>query len=477
MKRTVSMLTVLCLVLALFSFSAAAEGELQHEYSTAANSGIRHEVCTTLNGTSASDYYTGEYTYSSLSALSGDSLLKALCSLMTDTHTYASTYNDCRDLAVITDCENGDGTSINLLYSSYSVTWQEWCNNTPGGWNREHVWPQSLGGFKTSGAGSDLHHVRPSDQTLNSIRGNLLYGNASGGTAVYGSSIVENTLGGTRQGNYFEPVDDVKGDVARIILYVYVRYGSTNSKCASITNVFQSVDVLLEWCALDPVDTWEMGRNEVVGAIQGNRNVFIDYPELAWLIFDRDIPTDMTTPSGEAASYVPCPHTNTTVKNAAAATCAEGGYSGDTYCTDCGRLLSSGAATPTTDDHSYGSWTVTQEATATADGQRQRVCAVCGKAQTETLPATGEPETTAPTTEPTAPPTEPAQTEPATEPVTQPATQPDTQPTSAPTTAPATEATAPSGGTSDDAPSFPWAIVIVILAVGAVVLIVVSKKR
>ena len=61
---------------------------------------------------------------------------------------------------------------------------------------------------------------------------------------------------------------------------------------------------MLEWCALDPVDEWEMGRNDVVEDIQGNRNVFIDYPEYAWLLFDKEIPDEMTTPSGEAIAGV-----------------------------------------------------------------------------------------------------------------------------------------------------------------------------
>jgi hypothetical protein len=63
-------------------------------------------------------------------------------------------------------------------------------------------------------------------------------------------------------------LDNVKGDVARICLYVYVRWGKEFPSCNNINTVFQSIDVLLEWCALDPVDTWEMGRNEVVAAIQ-----------------------------------------------------------------------------------------------------------------------------------------------------------------------------------------------------------------
>ncbi|MBE6534744.1 MAG: hypothetical protein E7678_07265 [Ruminococcaceae bacterium] len=113
------------------------------------------------------------------------------------------------------------------------------------------------------------------------------------------------STGGHLKNGYFEPLDNVKGDVARICLYVYVRYGSEYSKCNNITNVFESVDVLLEWCEMDPVDTWEMSRNDVVESVQGNRNVFIDYPEYAWLLFGEDVPNSMETPSGEAKKAMP----------------------------------------------------------------------------------------------------------------------------------------------------------------------------
>ena len=169
------------------------------------------------------------------------------------------------------------------------------------GWNREHVWPQSLGGGNTKGGGADLHHVRPSDAGVNSSRGNKKYGNSNNGTAKYGTNPAKNCLGGHYNSTYFEPLDNVKGDVARICLYVYVRWGS-DWGATSITKVFQSVDVLLEWMELDPVDTWEMGRNEVIEDIQGNRNVFIDYPEFAWLLFGEEVPAGMTTPSGKGNS-------------------------------------------------------------------------------------------------------------------------------------------------------------------------------
>ena len=303
MRKTLKGLSALLLVIAiiasLFTFSTSAASSEPTKYSKEYNSGQRDIVCTTLSGTSAGSYYSGSYSYDSLSNLSASTLKSSLTTLMKSTHKYTSSYDDCRDMAVNTDCENENGKSNKLLliYTSYTATRSQY-----NGWNREHVWPKSLGGNNTSGGGADLHHIRPSDAGVNSSRGNKKYGEAgAGATAKYGSNPATGYLGGTYNSTYFEPNDNVKGDVARICLYVLVRWGSAWG-ADSITEVFQSVDVLLEWCEMDPVDTWEMGRNEVVQEIQGNRNVFIDYPEYAWLIFGREVPDDMTTPSGMAKS-------------------------------------------------------------------------------------------------------------------------------------------------------------------------------
>ena len=142
--------------------------------------------------------------------------------------------------------------------------------------------------------------------------------------------------GGVYSGGYFEPHNNVKGDVARICLYVYARWGSDFTKCSDITNVFESVDVLLEWCEMDPVDTWEMGRNEVVESIQGNRNVFIDYPELAWILFDREIPADMTTPSGEAKKNAP--ESNVCDHAFGEWTLSADGVTYESTCSECGEV-------------------------------------------------------------------------------------------------------------------------------------------
>ena len=375
MRKFTTIALVLVLVLSMVMPASATQNQstLQHNYSSTANSGIRHEVCTTLEGTSVDTYYTGNYTFENLSELSGDALLQSLRTLMKSTHTYQTSYDECRDLSVKTDCENADGTTINLTYTSYVVTMNDYINNVSngGGWNREHVWPKSLGGFNTTGAGSDLHHIRPTDKSVNGKRGNEKYGVPTNGQPVTGTVTVENMVGGHSDNQYFEPLDNAKGDVARICLYVYVRYGGELSKCSSITNVFQSIDVLLEWCALDPVDTWEMGRNEVVYAIQGNRNVFIDYPELAWQVFGREVPEDLTVPSG-STTQEPCTHENTEVRNHKQATCGIAGYTGDTFCKDCGELQGVGKIITATGKHTFGDWQ------PTADGLREsHKCTVC----------------------------------------------------------------------------------------------------
>ena len=282
-KLTALALAMLMLISGLLILVTAGQPSV---YSTASNSGTRDEWCITLDGTSVSSYYTGSYTYETLLTLSPSSLKSSLHTLMTSTHKKITSYNDCRDYAFRVDCENNDTSHATTLYTSYSMTSADW--SPAWNCNREHVWPQSLGGGNTSGGGADLHHIRPAEKGVNSSRGNKPYG--------------ESTSKG-----FYEPADNVKGDVARIILYVYVRWNS-DWGATDVTEVFESVDILLAWCELDPVDTWEMGRNEVVQSIQGNRNAFIDYPELAWQLFGKEVPEGMVTPSGSALNgEIPTP--------------------------------------------------------------------------------------------------------------------------------------------------------------------------
>ncbi len=286
LSRILSVLLVFTMVLSFVAFSAPRSEAATFSY----NPGKRGTVCTSLSS-QAKSYYTSSYSYSTLSSKSASSLKSSLKTLMTNTHSYKTTYTNIKNYTKYSDANAGSSSKIVDFYSSatYSGTW-----DSGSTWNREHVWCQSLGSFTTSNCGSDLHHLRPTDPKLNSTRNNLPYGEVSGSYKTATSN--SGKVGGYYTSSYFEPLDNVKGDVARILLYCHVRWGESN-----LSDLIQSTDVLLQWCKDDPVDAWEMGRNDVVQKIQGNRNVFIDYPEYAWLIFGKSVPS-MTTPSGSAGS-------------------------------------------------------------------------------------------------------------------------------------------------------------------------------
>ena len=332
-QRGLSFLLVLCIVTALFVTSVFAK-----------NTDRRGTDCTSLSS-QATAYYTGNYTYDTMSKLQGgttnclttvdSAMYKQLQTLMKSTMTNSVSYKALTNYWPATD---------NSIYF-YSNT------GYGGNVSREHVWPKSHATFHQSGGGSDLHHLRPEDAQVNSRRWNYTMGNVKSTvsnptTYDYEGKVV---LWYSSDKYLVEVPDYVKGDVARILLYVYVRWeepnlfmndpsakpGPGDEKNDGI-KVIESLDTLLEWCELDPVDTWEMKRNDEVQNIQGNRNVFIDYPEYSWLLFGQKVPNDMTTPSGEAKNGTPtvCKHTNTKNEHLDAI-CTTAGYD-RTVCNDCG---------------------------------------------------------------------------------------------------------------------------------------------
>lgn len=148
-------------------------------------------------------------------------------------------------------------------------------------WNREHTWPQSHADFGTAaGPGTDLHHLRPEDVTVNSTRGNKDFDN--------GGSAVAQCTDCWSDSDSFEPRDSVKGDLARMIFYMAVRYEGNdgwpdlevNDAINGSTPYVGKLSVLKAWHAADPVTAAEVQRNNVIHtSYQGNRNPFIDHPE------------------------------------------------------------------------------------------------------------------------------------------------------------------------------------------------------
>lgn len=148
-----------------------------------------------------------------------------------------------------------------------------------GYWNREHVYPKSLATpaleTDSAGSGTDVHNLRAADFQMNSTRNNNVYeeGNGNAGLTTNG----------------FYPGDEYKGDVARIIMYMYTRYpnqcAANNVGYGPKTYNANIPDIFLEWNKDDPVSAYEINRNEIIYGYQGNRNPFIDNPYLATIIW------------------------------------------------------------------------------------------------------------------------------------------------------------------------------------------------
>ena len=186
-----------------------------------------------------------------------------------------------------TDEDPDNPNNVLLFYSNESRSKDRNGGNV-GDWNREHVWAQSHGGFGTSkGPGTDIHHLRPTDVQVNSARGNLDFD--------YGGNSVRGCDGCFKTANSWEPPDRVKGDVARMLFYMATRYEAGDRVDLELNDLLNNgskpyhgkLSVLLEWHELDPVDAFEMNRNNVIEEIQGNRNPFIDHPEWVTSIWQK----------------------------------------------------------------------------------------------------------------------------------------------------------------------------------------------
>ena len=234
----------------------------------------------------ASYTYSGNY-YSGINFNSGygltGSLRQSITNLVFPEDWY--TYGNSGETHLSTQCQYADEDPTNSANMIYLYTRDSVKKNAASSWNREHVWPQSLsnGCWGKSKAGTDLLHIRPTYNSTNSSRSNDKFCDVNkasprtynGMTFGYGS------------GEKFEPLDSVKGDVARIIMYVWTAYYTYyGSSLPAITNVFESYDTLLKWHTQDRPDVLEGNRNNYVEtSIQKNRNPFVDHPELAWKIF------------------------------------------------------------------------------------------------------------------------------------------------------------------------------------------------
>jgi endonuclease I len=154
-------------------------------------------------------------------------------------------------------------------------------------YNREHIIPQSVFG-SSSPMVADAHFIVPTDGKVNGNRNNYPHGTVASAswTSKNGSKLGSSGVSGY-SGTVFEPIDEFKGDIARMYFYFATRYQNTvagysydmfnNTSDQVFTTAF--LNMLLKWNAQDPVNAREIARNNAIYARQKNRNPYIDHPE------------------------------------------------------------------------------------------------------------------------------------------------------------------------------------------------------
>jgi len=189
------------------------------------------------------------------------------------------------------DQDPNNSSNVRLLYTDES--WPKAERDTGSsttGWNREHVWPKSHGFPDESDLPyCDAHHLRAAEKRVNNRRSDKDFD--EGGTAFclqpYGGSTSDCEILSYDTTTTFEVPEFHRGDVARMALYLDLRYGSTEYELQLVDrSTYRSslpelgfLCTLLQWQKEDPVSSFEQGRNQVVWYYQGNRNPFIDHPE------------------------------------------------------------------------------------------------------------------------------------------------------------------------------------------------------
>lgn len=239
--------------------------------------------------------------------LTGMALKSELSQKIINTHTNQLTYTSVWSALQQTDLDPTNSSKVLLLYGyndgdSNPITDRTRSKTNNGGsngqWNREHTYAQSLAtpSMTTSSpnAGTDAHHLRSTDVQMNGNRGNRLFASGSGNAGNSGA-------------NWY-PGDEWKGDVARMMMYMYLRYPSqckpNNVGVGSSVAIDPSmITLFLQWNADDTVSVYETNRNVILEGLQGNRNPFIDNPYLATLIWGGQSAQDKWNMTNVAQYY------------------------------------------------------------------------------------------------------------------------------------------------------------------------------
>ena len=235
--------------------------------------------------------------YNSALNKSDETLMAALCNIIHD-HKQVSYSSGLLDAFKKADTD-AQGYIIDI-YSNVRYSPSDngsSAKNVGQGYNREHSFPRSWFDGAVAPMNTDVFHIYPTDIAVNSQRGNHPYGVCANGTRLTnGQYIAKGKLGKCTypgySGTVFEPDDEYKGDLARTYFYMATCYKNElpswpgSAQLDYSRNRYKAfstwtINMLMEWTRLDPVSEKEIKRNDAIYGIQGNRNPFIDHPELA----------------------------------------------------------------------------------------------------------------------------------------------------------------------------------------------------
>jgi endonuclease I len=257
--------------------------------------------------------------YDGLDGLEGDALKTALHNLIKDHTEYPYTHDSQTDVwDILREADEDPNNENNIIgfYTGLSIPKDcqdttyppDFCEMEAYGeskiveWNREHIWSKSRGDFSDDDmtAHNDAHHLVAAERVMNSTKNNRFFEDCHDGD----DDNIEDRLYGNFTCNIweFEPRDDVKGDVARMIFYMAVRYEDVSLDLEVVDDptedkdlklpVYGDLDDLIRWHLEDPVSEAEARRNDIIYAYQGNRNPFIDNPEFVEMIWQLIITTE-----------------------------------------------------------------------------------------------------------------------------------------------------------------------------------------
>jgi endonuclease I len=246
----------------------------------------------TLTGVSLPPSVDLQTYYAPAQGLTGVALANALHQIIDDQTVID--YGVIGEIMKVIDEAGNDEAAVRLLYSNANLPKSSF--NIGGGWNREHTWPRSDGVGEDGPDYSDLHHLFPCKETVNSLRGNLPFDES---TNQESDPFAPESF---KDSNSWEPLDRDKGVVARALLYMMVRYDGGESLTTDLVlddstgsvGTHGVLSTLLAWHRAHPPTDYERARNNAiyagvtVGATtyrQGNRNPFIDFPYFAEALY------------------------------------------------------------------------------------------------------------------------------------------------------------------------------------------------